>query len=205
MQGVESVRKAIVNCRKHGVKYLTLYVFSTENWGRPQDEVDGLMELLCESVMKETDELVANGVRVEIIGDTDSMPPKVQEHLAIIKERTAQAQDLTVVLALNYSSRSEITRAARLLAGEVASGKLTADDINCEELEKRLYTAAYPNPDLVIRTSGEHRLSNFLLWQSAYAELYFTDTYWPDFGDEEFAEALEDFARRERRYGLITK
>lgn len=205
IQGVESVRGAIMSARRHGVRYLMLYVFSTENWGRPQQEVDGLMELFCECVINETDDLVAKGVRIEIIGDRSTIPPKVSEHFKIIESKTASGDKLTVVLALNYGAREEITRAAKNIAAAVAKGEMSPDDITPELLNGNLYTAGYPEPDLLIRTGGEYRLSNFLLWQSAYSELYFTDTYWPDFGEKAFDEAMEAYAGRERRYGLITK
>lgn len=205
VQGAESVRQAIVAAQKHGVEVLTLYAFSTENWGRPRQEVDGLMELVCECVHSQMEQLVENGVRVIAIGKRDEMPLKVREHLALIEKGTLRGDKLTVLIALNYGSREELTRAARILAKTVVAGEMSADEITPEAISGHLYTAGFPEPDLLIRTGGEYRLSNFLLWQAAYAELWFTNTYWPDFTEETFAEALGDYARRERRYGLISK
>lgn len=201
--GVESVRKIIKAAASRGVSYLTLYVFSTENWGRPQDEVDALMELLCQSVVNETEELKAQGARIRIIGDRSAMSDKVKSHLNIIESETSECARITVLLALNYSSRSEIAAAVRELAEKVARGELSPADITEETISRSLYTAEYPDPDLIIRTGGDYRLSNFLLWQGAYAELYFTDTFWPDFDGAEFDKALAAFSKRERRFGLV--
>ena len=178
MQGVEPVRAAVRAAIRRGVRYLTLYAFSTENWGRPAEEIDALMELFCRSVASETPELCKQG-------------------------ETAGGERLTLILALNYSSRSELVRAVRLLAGRVAAGELPAEAIDEQTVGSALYTAPYPDPDLVIRTSGEMRLSNFLLWQSSYAELYFPDVLWPDFTEADFDRAMEVFARRDRRFGLV--
>lgn len=203
VQGVESVRKVIRAAAAKGVSYLTLYVFSTENWGRPREEVDMLMELFCRSIINETEQLVADGARVRIIGDREAMPPKVNEHIDRIEKATAGGSAITVILALNYSSRSEITRAARVIAGIAAGGCLCPGEITEEMVSNALYTSAYPDPDLIIRTGGDCRLSNFLLWQGAYSELYFTSVFWPDFDEAEFGKALESFASRERRFGRI--
>ena len=184
MQGVEPVRAAVRAAIRRGVRYLTLYAFSTENWGRPAEEIDALMELFCRSVASETPELCKQGVRIAMIGDRSRFPAKVQEYLAQAERETAGGERLTLILALNYSSRSELVRAVRLVGSA-------------------LYTAPYPDPDLVIRTSGEMRLSNFLLWQSSYAELYFPDVLWPDFTEADFDRAMEVFARRDRRFGLV--
>lgn len=205
MQGVESVRNVIKAARSHGVGYLTLYVFSTENWGRPREEVDGLMEILCGSIVREMDALVENGARIRIIGDREAMSEKVQRHLTLIEEGTAQCSQLTVALALNYGAREEIAAAVREIAREVEKGGLAPEQIMAENIAAHLYTKDMPDPDLLIRTSGEVRLSNFLLWQTAYTELYFTDTLWPDFSEKDFAVALEEYARRDRRYGLVAK
>lgn len=201
--GVESVRKAIMECRRLGVRYLTLYVFSTQNWTRPQQEVEGLMELLCESILNETKTLVENQVKVSIIGDREAMPDKVQDHLKIIEQQTAECNELTVLLALNYGAREEITLAAKDIAKKVAKGDITPDEVNLDLFNNCLHTAGIPDPDLLIRTSGEHRLSNFLLWQLAYTEFYFTETLWPDFDEEELRKALDCYATRERRYGGV--
>ena len=203
MQGVESVRRAVKGALKTGVEYLTLYAFSTENWGRPTEEVDALMEILCRSIIDETPELKRQGVRVRMIGAREAFSERVQQHLTLIEEETAQQEKLTLILALNYSSRMELTRAARLLAERVERGELKAAEINETSLSEALYTASWPDPDLVIRTSGECRLSNFLLWQSSYAELYFPQVLWPDFTEEEFERALEEYGRRDRRFGLV--
>ena len=203
--GVESIRATLRAAQKHGVKYVTFYAFSTENWGRPTAEVDALMELMCYSVINETPELIKQGVRVRTIGDRSRFSEKVQQHLAKIEQETAEGQTLTMILALNYSSRDELRRSFRQLAEAVKQGEIQPEEINEQRISAMLDTAAYPDPDLVIRTSGEQRLSNFLLWQSAYAEFYFPEVLWPDFNEEEFDRAVEVFAHRERRYGLVTE
>jgi len=205
MQGVEAVRAAIRGAVRCGVGYLTLYAFSTENWGRPAEEVEALMEILCRSVVNESPELVRQGVRVRIIGDRERFSQKVREHLDRIESETARGERLTVILALNYSSRSEITRAARILAERAVKGELQPEDIDERMFAGALYTAGCPDPDFIIRTSGECRLSNFLLWQASYAEFYFCDTLWPDFTEEEFARAMEVYASRDRRFGLVKR
>jgi len=204
-QGVESVRAAIRAAVRHGVRYLTLYAFSTENWGRPAEEVDALMEIFCRSVTNETPELKKEGVRVATIGDRERFSERVREHLERIERETAGGQRLTLILALNYSSRSEIVRAARLLAGQAAAGTLSPEEITEERIAQALYTAPWPDPDFLIRTSGECRLSNFLLWQLSYAEMYFPEVLWPDFTEEEFDRAMEIYAKRDRRFGLVKK
>lgn len=203
IHGAECVRACIVAARKAGVGCVTFYTFSTENWGRPTGEVDALMELLCDSIVRETPKLVEQGVRVLVIGGRDALSDKVRGHISRIESDTADGRDLTVVLAINYSSRSEITRAASQIASRALSGDLAPVMVTEHTLSGELYTAGLPDPDLVIRTGGEQRLSNFLLWQSAYAELYFTPVMWPDFGEEEFAAALAEYARRNRRFGLV--
>ena len=203
IRGVESVRRAIQAATRHGVRYLTLYAFSTENWGRPAQEVDALMELFCKSVVNETPELIRQGVEIRMIGDRTRFSEKVQRYLAEAEQRTAGGKTLTLILALNYSSRSEITRAVRQIAARAASGELAPEEISEGTISAALDTAPYPNPDLIVRTSGEHRLSNFLLWQASYAELYFPEVLWPDFTEEEFDRAMEEYARRDRRFGLV--
>ena len=203
IEGVNSVRECIKAARRNGVRYLTLYAFSTENWGRPIEEVDALMELFCKSVIAETPELVAQGVRVVMIGRRDRFSERVCSHLQQIEQDTAAGDKLTLVLAFDYSSRDEITTAVRSIAQRVASGEVKVEDICEQTVSENLYTAAIPDPDFIIRTSGECRLSNFLLWQSSYAEMYFPEVMWPDFKQEEFDKALEVYASRERRYGKI--
>lgn len=201
--GVEPVRASLRAAVRHGVKFLTLYAFSTENWGRPEAEVDALMELFCQSVVHETPELVRQGVRVRMIGERSRFSEKVQQALASIEEQTARGEVLTLILALNYSSRSEITRAVRSLARKAAAGELDPEQIGEETISATLDTAPYPDPDLIVRTSGEQRLSNFLLWQASYAELWFPEVLWPDFTEREFDRAIEEYARRDRRFGLV--
>lgn len=205
MQGVESVRRSVKAALRNGVEYLTLYAFSTENWGRPAEEVSALMEILCRSIIDETPELKKQGVRVRMIGDRSRFSERVQEHLAHIEAETDEEHKLTLILALNYSSRSEIVRAAQLLAERVQHGELQPGQIDEKALSESLYTAFCPDPDLVIRTSGECRLSNFLLWQASYAEFYFPEVLWPDFTEQEFDKALEVYAARDRRFGLVKK
>ena len=201
--GVEPVRASLRAAARQGVKYLTLYAFSTENWGRPEKEVDALMELFCQSVVNETPELIRQGVRVRMIGERSRFSPKVRDYLAQVEERTAGGETLTLILALNYSSRSEIVRAVRSLAARSAAGELAAEAIDEAAVAAALDTAEYPDPDLIVRTSGECRLSNFLLWQASYAELYFPEVLWPDFTEEEFDRAVEEYSRRDRRFGLV--
>ena len=203
IEGVASVKACIKAARKSGVRYLTLYAFSTENWGRPQAEVDALMQLFCKSVTKETPELVEQGVRVRFIGRRDRFSEDVRERLLHIEESTAEGDKLTLVLAFDYSSRDELVRATRSIAERVERGELKAEQIDDKLISAHLDTADMPDPDLVIRTSGECRLSNFMLWQASYAEFYFPEVLWPDFKEEEFAEALEVYAKRDRRYGLV--
>lgn len=203
MQGVESVRACIKGALRCGVKYLTLYAFSTENWGRPTEEVEALMDILCRSIQVETPELSRQGVRMRIIGDRTRFSERVREHLDAIESQTAHGDKLTVILALNYSSRSEIVRAAGIIARQVVQGEISADEITEQTISRALYTAEFPDPDFIIRTSGECRLSNFLLWQASYAELYFPEILFPDFDEEEFCRAMEVFASRDRRFGLV--
>ena len=204
-RGVETVRAIIDAAREYGIKFLTLYAFSVENWKRPQDEVAGLMTLLDYFLKRETKTLVTNKVRLLTIGRTEGMPETVRDRLADAKKATAHFTDHTLVLALNYGSRTEVLDAARAYAKAVATGKQNPNDESWESFSRHLYTADIPDPDLVIRTSGETRISNFLLMQSAYAEFIFTPVLWPDFSKQEFAAALAEFAGRERRYGLTSE
>ena len=203
MAGVEPMRIAIKAAQRHGVRYLTFYAFSTENWGRPTAEVEALMELLCRCVIQETPELIAQGVRVRIIGDRNRFSERVRGYLDQIEEQTRNGETLTMVLALNYSSRDELRRAMQQLAREVESGTLAAAEIDEQTIASRLDTAFMPDPDLIIRTSGEQRLSNFLMWQASYAEFYFPEVLWPDFSDADFDEAIAVYARRDRRFGKL--
>ena len=203
IEGVQRLRDAIKASARWGVRYLTVYAFSTENWGRPETEVNALMELLCKSVISETPELKKQGVRVRTIGERSRFSEKVQHYLRQIEVETSQGDRLTMILALNYSSRDELRRAIQQLATKVKAGELEAEQIDEQLISSSLDTAFCPDPDLVIRTSGEQRLSNFLLWQSSYAEFYFPEVLWPDFSEEEFARALEVYAARDRRFGLV--
>ncbi|MBR5808426.1 MAG: di-trans,poly-cis-decaprenylcistransferase [Alistipes sp.] len=203
IEGVVSVKACIKAACKRGVRYLTLYAFSTENWGRPQEEVNALMELFCKSVTKETPELIEQGVRVRIIGRRDRFSEEVRERLLHIEESTKGGDKLTLVLAFDYSSRDEMVRATKAVAEKVQRGELSAEAIDDSVISAHLDTADIPDPDLIVRTSGECRLSNFLLWQASYAEMYFPQTMWPDFREEAFDKALEVYAQRERRYGLL--
>lgn len=203
IEGVVSVKSSIQAALERGVRYLTLYAFSTENWGRPQEEVNALMELFCKSVTKETPELIEQGVRVQIIGRRDRFSEEVRERLLHIEESTNGGEKLTLVLAFDYSSRDELVRAMRAVAEKVQNGELSIETINDSVISAHLDTVDIPDPDLIIRTSGECRLSNFLMWQASYAEMYFPQTMWPDFREEEFDKALEVYSERERRYGLL--
>jgi undecaprenyl diphosphate synthase len=203
LAGVDSVRNVVAAAARKGVKWLTLYAFSTENWGRPIQEVEAIMELFCRTVMGQGEELARQGVRVRIIGERTNFSANVIEMIERIESVTAEGNRLTLVLAFNYSSRREIMLATRALAERVARGEMRAEDINEQSIAQALMTAEIPDPDFIIRTSGECRLSNFLLWQASYAEFYFPEVLWPDFGKEAFEKALEVYAERERRYGLV--
>lgn len=201
--GVDSIRECLKAANRNGVKYLTLYAFSTENWGRPAEEVEALMELFCRSVIAETPDLVKEGIRVRLIGRRDRFSEKVRQHLTTIEESTKAGDKLTMVLAFDYSSRDEITMATRTLAQKAAAGEIDVCEIDEEMISRSLYTAEIPDPDFIIRTSGECRLSNFLLWQASYAEMYFPEVMWPDFKQNEFDEAIKVYQQRDRRYGKL--
>ncbi|MBO5086532.1 MAG: isoprenyl transferase [Paludibacteraceae bacterium] len=203
--GVESVRVVVETSVRLGVKYLTLYTFSTENWNRPKAEVDGLMELLVENIVKETPTFHKNNIRFTTIGDNSLLPEKALRKLEECIADTASNTGMTLVLALSYSSRWEITDAMRRIATKVKNGELNVEDINDEVVAENLTTAGIPDPELLIRTSGELRLSNYLLWQLAYTELYFTDTLWPDFREESLYQAIVDYQKRERRFGKTSE
>ncbi len=204
-EGVVSVREIVNACGELGIPYLTLYAFSTENWNRPKEEVEALMELLVITIRREVDELAKQGVRLHVIGDLDSLPPVCGREMREAMEMTADNTRLNLILALSYSARWELTEAARRLAQEVAEGNLKADDITDSHLAARLSTAPFPDPELMIRTSGEHRISNFLLYQLAYAELYFTPIHWPAFRRPHLVAALVDYQQRERRFGKTSE
>jgi undecaprenyl diphosphate synthase len=203
--GVISVREMVEGCAEIGVEYLTLYAFSTENWNRPESEVQGLMELLISTIRKEAETLHKNGVRLYVIGDFASLPQVCIDELEEAMNITAGNTKLNLVLALSYSSKWEITEAVKKIAQQVKNNTLAIEDIKEETIKQNLATANFPDPELMIRTSGEHRISNFLLYQLAYAELYFTHTHWPDFRKENLYEALLNYQNRERRFGKISE
>jgi len=204
-QGVISVREVVEGCGETGVKYLTLYAFSTENWNRPKAEVDALMELLVSTIRKEVDALKKNNVKLHVIGDFASLPDVCQQELQEGMEMTAGGTGLNLILALSYSSRWEIARAVKEIAIEVKAGNLSPENIDAGLFDQYLCTKDYPDPALMIRTGGEHRISNFLLYQMAYTELYFTDTHWPDFRKEHLFEAILNYQQRERRFGKTSE
>jgi undecaprenyl diphosphate synthase len=204
-EGVKAVREVIECAAELGIRYLTLYAFSKENWSRPDDEVIGLMSIMVESLNNETDTLIKNNIRLNAIGDVDRLADDVKARLSETIKLTSSSTGLTLVVAISYSSRWEITDAARRLSADVMSGKLKNQAIDESYFEKYLTTFGIPDPELMIRTSGELRISNFLLWQLAYTELYFTETLWPDFGKEEFYRAIADFQKRERRFGKTSE
>ncbi|MEI8135955.1 MAG: isoprenyl transferase [Bacteroidota bacterium] len=204
-EGVNSVREIVEACGEIGVKYLTLYAFSTENWNRPKDEVDALMELLVATISMETPNLNSKGVKLQAIGDIKSLPESCQQQLQESIDITSKNTTVTLILALSYSSKWEITSAVKEIAKQIESGKLKPLEITSKNIEENLSTNKYPDPELMIRTSGEHRISNFLLWQLAYAEFYFTDTLWPDFRKDEFYKAIISFQNRERRFGQTSE
>lgn len=202
--GVAAVRDTVEAAAELGIGYLTLYAFSTENWMRPRTEIDALMSLLVTTINKETKTLQDNNVRLAAVGDIDSLPKNVGQHLKKAIKDTRDNTGLVLILALNYSSRWEITNAVKQIAAKVEKGELKAENINSNLFEKFLNTSGFPEPELLIRTSGEYRISNFLLWQIAYSELYFCDTLWPDFRREHLYEAIISYQKRERRFGKIS-
>ncbi len=205
INGVNAVRSITEASREVGVKYLTLYTFSTENWNRPSLEVQALMELLVKTVRKETKKLSENGVRLNVIGDFEKLPLNCQKQMTEALEATAHNNDLILTLALSYSSRWELTKAVKALAEDAKKGKINTDDINEALIQQYLETKDIPDPELLIRTSGEYRISNYMLWQIAYAELYFTPVFWPDFNKEEYYKAIINFQNRERRFGKTSE
>lgn len=204
-EGVESVRDTVEACGQIGVKYLTLYAFSTENWKRPVDEVSMLMRLLMRALRDETDKLHKNNVRVHTIGDTSALPQEVQDELIDAIERTKHNTGLNLFLALSYSGRWDITKAVRSIASDVQSGAMRPDAINEKLISSYLSTNTVPDPDLLIRTSGEFRISNFLLWQLAYSEIVISNAYWPEFRRKDLYSAIDSFQQRERRFGMVSE
>ena len=203
--GVDAVRRITSECTRLGVKYLTLYTFSTENWNRPKEEVDALMTLLVDTIVKETPTLMNNNVRMQTIGDIDRLPEGAKKKFLACIEQTSHNTGLTMVLALSYSARWEITEAMRKAVQAAQAGTVRPEDVNEQMVSSLMTTAQIPDPDLLIRTSGEYRISNFLLWQLAYSELYFTDCLWPEFTEEEFYKAIVDYQKRERRFGKTSE
>lgn len=204
-EGVNSVREIVEAAAEVGVKYLTIYAFSTENWNRPKDEVDALMELLVATISLEAPQLNKNGVKLEAIGNLGSLPSSCYDELQEAIKLTEKNTRLTLVLALSYSAKWEITNAVKEIAEKVEKGNLSPENITEETIASYLCTKNYPDPELMIRTSGEHRISNFLLWQLAYAEFYFTDKLWPDFRKNDFYEAIIGYQNRERRFGKTSE
>lgn len=203
--GVNSVRDIVEGCAELGVGYLTLYAFSTENWDRPEEEVTGLMELLVETIRNEVATLNKNNIRLHVIGDLSMLPENARREMDDARKLTATNTGLNLIMALSYSSRWELENAVKRIAQEVKAGNLQPEAITQDTIEKNLCTAGFPDPELMIRTSGEHRISNFLLYQLAYAELYFTNVLWPDFRKENLYEAIIDFQKRERRFGKTSE
>lgn len=200
-EGANTLKRIVRICDELGVKYLTVYAFSTENWSRPKDEVDALMSLLLEFLKNADSELAGKNVRIKVIGESDGLSNEIKKEIARITANTMNNTGITLLIALNYGSRAEITNAAVKIAREVKRGTLKTEDINEKLFTRYLYTSDIPDPDLVIRPSGEHRISNFLLWQSSYSEFWYSDILWPDFSKKYLIEAITEFQRRNRRYG----
>jgi undecaprenyl diphosphate synthase len=203
--GVQSVRDVVEGAAEVGIKYITLYTFSSENWNRPKLEVSAIMELMISTIHKEINNFMKNNIRLKAIGDLNMLPEKCYAELNGAIKKTSENTGITLTLALSYSSRREIVQAAKNIAEKVQKGELSVADIDEETFENNLYTSGMPAPELMIRTSGEYRISNYLLWQIAYAELYFTPKLWPDFKREDLFEAIIDYQKRERRFGMISE
>jgi undecaprenyl diphosphate synthase len=203
--GTKSVKKTITTCAKLGIEYLTLYAFSTENWNRPKLEVDALMRILINSLKKELVTLQENNIRLNAIGNLDKLPKSAQKELLDVIDKTKNNTSLTLTLALSYGSREELVNAVRIISDKVKNNIISIDTIDDSIINEHLYTQNLPDVDLLIRTSGEHRISNFLLWQIAYAELYFTNVLWPDFKDQDLYEAIISYQKRERRFGKTSE
>jgi undecaprenyl diphosphate synthase len=204
-QGAKSVRRAVEFCRRNGIGFLTLYAFSTENWKRPQGEVSGLMKLLMQFIDSELEEIHANDIQLMTIGDLQRLPPHVVEKIRTAIEKTSQNKSMVLNIALSYGGRQDIVNAVLQVHEAIQAGEIERSEVTEKTFEQYLDTAGIPDPDLLIRTGGEQRLSNFLLWQSAYAELYFSSVLWPDFDDNEFMKAIEEYRSRQRRFGMISE
>jgi len=204
-KGVDAVRETLKTARELKVKYLTLYAFSTENWNRPKEEVEGLMNLLVMSLANEIDEMNTNGVRLQTIGNISGLPENCRVSLNNAIEKTKNNKNITLVLALNYSSKWEIKEMVKSLSDQISKNKIKPEDITDNLISDHLTTKGIPDPELLIRTSGERRVSNFLLWQIAYSEFVFLDLFWPDFGRKQFVDAISDFQNRERRFGMVSE
>ncbi|MDV6168973.1 isoprenyl transferase [Flavobacterium sp. DG1-102-2] len=203
--GTKAVKETVESCAKLGIEYLTLYAFSTENWNRPKLEVDALMNILVNSLKKELPTFIKNNIRLNTIGNVDLLPSRARRQLLDVIEQTKDNKRMTLTLALSYGSREEMISAFKKITEKINTNQLTAADINEATISEHLYTYDMPDVDLVIRTSGEHRISNFLLWQIAYAELYFTDILWPDFREKDLHEAIISYQKRERRFGKTSE
>ena len=203
--GIDALHNTIEAAKNAGVKYLTVYTFSTENWNRPQAEVDTLMHLMCYAIERETPGMIQNGVRLQVIGDMTRLPQDVALRMQKCVDDTSKGEAITVILALSYSARWEITHMAQMLAKKALAGDIRPEEITEEIVSQHLTTVGTPDPDLLIRTGGEQRISNYLLWQVAYAEFYFTDAYWPDFGADELYKAILAYQNRERRFGKTSE
>ncbi|WP_024614715.1 isoprenyl transferase [Clostridium sp. Ade.TY] len=201
--GVETIRRVLKEADKLGVKYMTLYAFSTENWKRPKDEVNALMKLLIQYLRQEINELHKNGVKINVLGDISKLPLECQKEINSSVVKTENNTGITMNIALNYGGRDEIIRATKLIVEDILSGKIKKEDIDDNIFEEHLYTKGIPDPDIIIRPSGEQRLSNFLLWQCAYSEFWYSDICWPDFKEEDLRKAIYDFQNRDRRFGGI--
>lgn len=201
--GVETIRRVLKEADKLGVKYMTLYAFSTENWKRPKDEVNALMKLLIQYLRQEINELHKNGVKINVLGDISKLPLECQKEINSSVVKTENNTGITMNIALNYGGRDEIIRATKLILEDILSGKIKKEDIDDNIFEEHLYTKGIPDPDIIIRPSGEQRLSNFLLWQCAYSEFWYSDICWPDFKEEDLRKAIYDFQNRDRRFGGI--
>ncbi|PLX06720.1 MAG: isoprenyl transferase [Marinilabiliales bacterium] len=204
-EGAKTVKSTIKACREIGVKYLTVYAFSTENLNRPQQEVSGLMQLLVKSIDRELDELSNAGVRVKVIGEVDKLPKNVQKKLQFAIDKTSGNTDLTFIISLSYSGRWDILNAVKSIMSDTKQNLIDPNNFDYQDFERYLSTADVPDPELLIRTSGEERISNFLLYQLAYSEFYFTDVFWPDFNEEEFFKAIYHYQNRERRFGKTSE
>lgn len=205
LKGVDAVREVVTSCRELGIKVLTLYAFSIENWQRPKEEVEALMELLKEYLEKERDEMVKNNIRLSAIGQLEDLPPEVRAALDETRKRTSHCDGMILNLALSYGGRSEILHAVQGILSDLRQGRIREEEIDLSSFPKYLWTGGLPDPDLLIRTSGESRISNFLLYQIAYTELYLTETLWPDFNRQELLKAIAEYQKRERRFGLTSE